>query len=108
MKPISVRPIPVRTCAEPAYAEEDWKHSLLPLAGIAQDRRAFHIDTCVPPAYADAIAVDAFPSDIVVEGVRGGQIERFTRLHLPVPIDPGGVHALMRGIHLEIIAPKAA
>jgi len=122
MKPMPVRTIRVRACPQAEcdvqFAPrpgpfQDWtvaerERSLLPIAGLAQDGHAFHIDTCVPPRYADDIAVDAFPSDIVVEAARGGHIEGFTRFHLPVPIEPKGVRASMRGIHLEIVAPKAA
>src|SRR5215469_12626875 len=100
MNAITIRPIAVRACVDPIqeWAQAERERSLLPIAGVAQDEHAFHIDTCVPKVHAGNVRVDAFPTDILIETLRDGQIERFTRLRLSSPIDPARVRASMRGM----------
>lgn len=93
-------------------ALEDWllaerESDAAPLVGVADEDRDIHITACVPCANASELAVEALPNEIVVEADRNGEIERFTRVQMPTQIDTGRVKARLRGVALEVVAPKA-
>ncbi|MDE3198862.1 MAG: Hsp20/alpha crystallin family protein [Acidobacteriota bacterium] len=96
-----------------ATPEDDWTRAehemnLLHLSGVSDEGEGFRITGSVPCDCTASLAIDAFPSEIVVESLKGGRLERYTRFRLPGPIDTSKVHAHLNGLELEVMAPKAA
>jgi HSP20 family molecular chaperone IbpA len=91
---------------------DDWKRAegeccVAPLAGMADEENDIRITACVPGINASELVVDVLPNEIVIEADRNGEIERYKRFHLPVPIDGAHVEARMHGSELDVVAPKA-
>jgi hypothetical protein len=91
------------------WVEAEHEANLLHLSGVAEEGDGFRVTGCVPRDYASAdISIEAFPGEIVVEALRRGRVERFTRLRMPTPIDTSRVRAYLNGFELEVTAPKAS
>ena len=90
------------------WVEAEHETNLLHLTGVAEEGDGFRITGCVPHDYVSDIAIDAFPGEIVVEALRRGRVERFTRFRLPAPIDTSRVRAYLNGFELEVTAPREA
>lgn len=99
-----------RRAAGKGTALDDWQCaereiSEAPLAGITESEKDIRITACVPHGYLK-VALDVLPDEIVVEGVRNGEVHRYTRLALPVRIDTATVTARLNGNELDILAHK--
>lgn len=101
-----------RRAASKGTALADWQcaereRSEAPLAGITESENDIRITACVPHAHLK-VALDALPDEIVVEGegLRNGEVRRYTRLTLPVRIDTATVTARLNGTELDILAHK--
>lgn len=98
-----------RRAAGQGTALDDWRCaereiSEAPLAGITESENDIRITACVP--HGLKLSLDVLPDEIVVEGVRNGEVRRYTRLALPVRIDTATVTAELNGSELDILAHK--
>ena len=90
-------------------ALDDWRCaereiSEAPLAGITESGNDIRITACVPLGLK--LTLEVLPDEIVVEGVRNGEVRRYTRFALPVRIDTATVTAQLNGNELDILAHK--